>query len=110
VSSRARVAVLRLRARRLCELIQQRERLLALGAENGKRDGEAVGRKTEATQSDANVGTGNGIVVQNQSPVVQKDPVFRHMESIGKAETWRVGQGSDQADPIRADAFPEYDI
>jgi hypothetical protein len=75
--------------RRRAELIQQRERLLALEAENGKRDGEAVGRKTQATQSDANVGTANGIVAQNQSPDVQKDPLILKMESIGRAESWK---------------------
>jgi hypothetical protein len=108
------------------ELIEQRQRLLEAESQgkvievNGKRDGEAVGRKTAAavpvalpapgTQSDANVGAGDGIVVQNQSPVAQKDPLTRWRESVGKAESWIGGQDSDPADPIRADAFPEYDI
>jgi len=92
------VAVLRLRARRLCELIQQRERLVALEAGNCKHDGEAIGRKTEATipaplpaqetLSSANPGTGNGIVAQNPSPAAQQDPVYQRWESIGKARSW----------------------
>ena len=67
--------------RRRAELIQQRKRLLALEAGNGKRDGEAIRRKTEAaipaplpaqeTQSNASAGTGNGIVAQNQGPADQ---------------------------------------
>jgi hypothetical protein len=91
--------------KRRAELIQQRERLLEAESNgkvielNGKHDGEAVGRKTEAavpvtlsvqqTQSDASAGTGDGIVAEDQSPVVQKDPLILKMESIGRAETWR---------------------
>jgi hypothetical protein len=99
------------------QLIEQRQRLLE--AESQGKVIELNGHKTEAavtalpapeTHSDANVGAVDGIVAQNQSPAAQQDPIFQHMKSIGKAETWRGGQDSDQADPIRADAFPEYDI
>jgi hypothetical protein len=50
-------------------LIAQRERLLALEADNGHKAKAAVTTlPAPETQSDANVGTGNGIVTQNQSP------------------------------------------
>jgi hypothetical protein len=85
--------------RRRAELIQQRERLLALEAGNGKRDGEAIGRKKEAavplalpkqeTQSNASAGAGDGIVAQNQGPADQQDPVYQRWESIGKAASWK---------------------
>ena len=99
------------------QLIEQRQRLLE--AESEGKVIELNGHKAKAavtalpapeTHSDANVGAVDGIVAQNQSPAAQQDPIFQHMKSIGKAETWRGGQDSDQADPIRADAFPEYDI
>jgi hypothetical protein len=99
---------------RRAELIEQRQRLLEQEAT------QASGRKVEAavpaalpapeTQSDDNVGTANGTVAQDPRPVTQSDPVFQHMQSIGKAETWIGGQDRDPADSIRADAFPEYDI
>jgi hypothetical protein len=91
--------------KRRAELIQQRQRLLEAESQgkvievNGKRDGEAVGRKTAAaapvtlpapeTQSDASVGTENGTVAQDQSPTTPQDPISRHMQSIGRAETWK---------------------
>jgi hypothetical protein len=99
------------------ELIEQRQRLLE--AENQGKVIELNGHKAKAapaalpapeTQSNASVDTGKGIVAQDHPPVVQNDPVFQHMQSIGKAESWIGGQDSDPADPIRADAFPEYDI
>jgi hypothetical protein len=78
-------------------LIAQRQRLLEAGN----------GRKIEATvpialpaqerQSDANVGTGKGIVAQNQSPATKPDPVVLEMESIGNAASWKHGKGSDHA-------------
>jgi hypothetical protein len=96
------------------QLIEQRQRLLEQEAT------QASGREVEAavtaalpaaeTRSKANVGTGSGTMAQDPSPVTQPDPVWRHMQSIGKAETWIGGQDTDPADPIRADAFPEYDI
>jgi hypothetical protein len=97
---------------RRAELIQQRKRLLALEAGHERKIEAAVPVSIPAqqTQSNANTGAGDGIVAQDPSPVTQPDPVFQHMQSIGKAETWRGGQDSDQADPLRADAFPEYDI
>jgi hypothetical protein len=73
--------------KRRAELIQQRERLLALEARNGKHNDEAIGRKIETP--DASAGTGNGIVARDQSPVVQKDPLILKMESIGRAESWK---------------------
>jgi hypothetical protein len=100
--------------KRRTELIEQRQRLLEQEATqaSGRKVASAVPVALPApeTQSDANVGTVNGTVAQDQSPVTQPDPIFQHMKSIGKAETWIGGQDSDQADPIRADAFPEYDI
>jgi hypothetical protein len=42
----------------------------------------------QETQSDTSAGTENGIVARDQSPDVQPDPVFRHMQSIGRAESW----------------------
>jgi hypothetical protein len=75
------------------QLIEQRQRLLEQEATLASR------RKVEAaapailvaheTDSSANVGTGNGIVAQDQSPAVQQDTVFQHMQSVGRAETWR---------------------
>jgi hypothetical protein len=79
--------------RRRAELIEQRQRLLEQEAT------EASGREVKAavpaalpaqqTQSDANVGAGDGIVTRDQSPVVQKDPLILKMESIGRAESWK---------------------
>jgi hypothetical protein len=69
------------------QLIEQRQRLLEQEAT------QASGRKVEAavpaalpapeTQPEASEATGNGIVAKEQ------DPIFRHMQSIGKAETWK---------------------
>jgi hypothetical protein len=76
--------------RRRAELIEQRNRLLALEA--GKRKKEAavpLALPKRETQSSASAGTGNGIVAQDQSPAVQKDPLILKMESISKAATWR---------------------
>ena len=66
---------------------------------NGKRDGEAVGRKTAAaapvalpapeTPSDANVGAVDSTVAQDPTPVVQKDPLTQWRESVGTAASWR---------------------
>jgi hypothetical protein len=99
---------------RRAELIEQRQRLLEQEAtqDSGREVKAAVPAALPApeTQSDANVGTVNGTVAQDQSPVAQPDPVFQRFQSIGKAESWRAGQDSDQADPLQADAFPEYDI
>jgi hypothetical protein len=96
------------------QLIEQRQRLLEQEAT------QASGRKVEAavtaalpkpeTHSGANVGTASDTVAQDPRPVTEPDPVYRHMQSIGKAETWIGGQDRDPVDPIRADAFPEFDI
>ena len=92
------------------QLIEQRQRLLEQEAT------EASSREVEAAAPvalpvpNATAGTENGTVAQNRGPAVQQDPVTRWRESVGKAETWIGGQDSDPADPIRADAFPEYDI
>jgi hypothetical protein len=67
--------------KRRAELIQQRERLLALEAGNGKRDGKAIGRETQAAVT--------ALPAPDQSTVIQKDPLILKMESIAKAETWR---------------------
>lgn len=88
------------------ELIEQRQRLLE--AESQGKVIEVNGHEAKVTvtalpapetQSDANVGTVNGTVAQDQSPDVQLDPVYKHMAAIGRAETWIGGQDSDQADP-----------
>jgi hypothetical protein len=73
--------------RRRAELIQQRERLLA--GEAKVETVAPVALPAPETQSDASVGAANGIVAQNQSPVVQKDPLILKMESIGRAESWK---------------------
>ena len=73
------------------ELIEQRQRLLEAES-NGKVieiEGAApVTVPAPETRSDAKLDTGNGTVTQEQSPVVQPDPVFQHMQSIGNAESW----------------------
>jgi len=87
------------------ELIEQRQRLLEAESHgkvielNGKHDGEAIRRKTEAAapaalpapeaQSSANVGAVDGIVARDQSPPAKQDPVFQRWESIGKAASWK---------------------
>jgi hypothetical protein len=80
-------------AERRQQLIEQRQRLLEQEATQASgREVKAavpVTLPAEETQSSANVGTGNGIVAQDQSPDVQQDPISRHMESIRNAETWR---------------------
>jgi hypothetical protein len=90
-------------AERRRELIQQRQRLLE--AESQGKVIEVNGHETETaapvalpaqeTQSNASVDAGKGTVAQDQSPAVQPDPVFQHMESIGKAESWKTGKGSE---------------
>jgi hypothetical protein len=97
------------------QLIEQRQRLLEAESQgkvielNGHKTGAAV-PVTPETQPNASAGAGSGTVAQDQSPPAKQDPVSSWMESVGKAETWRGGQDSDHADPLRADAFPEYDI
>jgi hypothetical protein len=79
--------------RRRAELIEQRQRLLEQEATlASSREVEAAAPAAlpaQQTQSDASVGTGNGIVTQDQSPAAPQDPISRHMQSIGRAETWR---------------------
>jgi hypothetical protein len=80
-------------AERRHQLIEQRQRLLEQEAT------QASGREVETavpaalpkpeTQSNASAGTGNAIVAQEQSPVTPQDPISQHMQSIGRAETWR---------------------
>ena len=82
--------------KRRAELIAQRERLLE--AESQGKVIELNGHKAKAavttlpapeTQPEANAGTENGNVTHDQSPATPQDPISRHMESIGRAETWR---------------------
>ena len=96
--------------KRRAELIEQRQRLLEAEATgkvielNGKRDGEAVGRKTAAaapvaipepeTQPDANVSTENGTVAQEQDPTPKQDPLSQWRESIRTAATWKGNFGT----------------
>jgi hypothetical protein len=81
--------------RRRAELIQQRERLLALEADSGRKTEAAVPGTlpVQETQPNVNVGAGNGIVTQNPSPAAQQDPVFQRWESVGNAESWKTGKG-----------------
>jgi hypothetical protein len=83
--------------RRRTELIQQRERLLALEADSERKIETAlpVTPSQARNASNVDVGAGNGIVAQNQSPVAQKDPYLSVMESIGTAASWRAGKGSE---------------
>jgi hypothetical protein len=90
------------------QLIEQRQRLLEQESQgkvielNGKRDGEAVGRKTaaaasvilpaEETQPGANVGAGNDIVARNQRPTAKQDPLSQWRDSVGRAASWRSEQ------------------
>ncbi len=80
-------------AERRQQLIEQRQRLLEQEAT------QASGREVKAAvtsalpeqeiQSDANEGTGNGVVALDQSLAAQQDPVFQRWESVGKAESWK---------------------
>jgi hypothetical protein len=80
-------------AERRQQLIEQRQRLLEQEAT------QASGREVETavpaallapeTRSDASAGTGNGIVAQDQTPDTPQDPVFQHMQSVGRAKTWK---------------------
>jgi hypothetical protein len=89
--------------KRRAELIEQRQRMLEAESEgkvievNGHEAKAAVtaALPVEEAQSGANVGTGNGTVAQDQSPVAQPDPLFRHMQSIGRAESWQTGNGTE---------------
>jgi transposase len=93
------------------QLIEQRQRLLEQEA-RGKVI-ELNGHKTEAavpvtpeTQPNASAGAGSGIVAQDQSPAAQQDSVFRHMQSIGRAESWKTEKGSEQEN--HAGSFRPY--
>jgi hypothetical protein len=90
------------------QLIEQRQRLLEAEsqgkviADTVRQHQELNGHKAKATvparalpEPDASAGTENGIVARDQGPAAQKDPLILKMESIGRAESWRVGQGSD---------------
>ena len=95
------------------QLIEQRQRLLEAESNgkvielNGKRDGEAVGRKTAAapvvalpapeTQAGANVGTGSSTVVQSQRPAFKQDPLSQWRESIRTAATWKTNEPEHHA-------------
>jgi hypothetical protein len=88
--------------KRRAELIRQRERLLA--GEAKVETAVLVAIPVQEPQSNANAGA--SIVAQDPTPVAQPDPVFQHMQSIGKADTWRVGQDSDQEN--RGGSFGPY--
>ena len=79
--------------KRRADLIRQRERLLA--GEAKLETAAPVALPAQETQYDANAGSGKGIVVQDQSPAVQPDPVFQRWESVGTAASWRIGKGSE---------------
>ena len=73
------------------QLIEQRQRLLEQEAKvielNGHKAKAAV--PAALPEPDASAGTENGIVARDKPPVVQKDSVFQHMQSIGRAESWK---------------------
>ena len=75
------------------ELIAQRQRLLEQEATQASgrevKTAAPVALPKPETEPNANADTGDGIVAQDPPPVAQPDPVFQHMESIGRAETWR---------------------
>jgi hypothetical protein len=75
--------------KRRAELIRQRERLLA--GEPKVETAAPVALPAPETQPEASAATANGIVAQDQSPVAQ-DPTFRHMQSIGNAESWKTNE------------------
>ena len=89
------------------QLIEQRQRLLEAESERSDRGLPSHGRvieieaaapvtiPVEEAQSGANVGAADGIVGQHQSPVAPKDPVIQWMDSVGKAESWKTGKGSE---------------
>jgi hypothetical protein len=93
------------------QLIEQRQRLLEAEAKvielNGKRDGEAVGRKTAAAvavalpapeaHSDASVDTGKAIVARDQSPAPKQDPISQWRDSVGRAGTWKTSEPENHA-------------
>ena len=68
-------------------------------------DKSANGRTVEAAapatlpeqqaQSSEDVGARNGTVEQDQKPTVQQDPIFQRWESVGRADTWKTGKGSE---------------
>jgi hypothetical protein len=71
------------------KLIEQRERLLA--GEAKLETAAPVALPAPEMPSGANVGAVDSIVEQ-ASPVVQPDPVFQHMVSIGRAESWKTNE------------------
>jgi len=85
------------------QLIEQRQRLLE--AESQGKVIELNGHKAKAAvpvalpapeaQSNANVSARNGIVAENQSPAAQKDSLSQWRDSVGRAETWKTGKGSE---------------
>jgi hypothetical protein len=81
------------------QLIEQRQRLLEAESERSDRGLLSQGKVIEIepaapvtipvqeTQSNANVGTENGIVARYQSPA--QDPLSQWRDSVGRAATWR---------------------
>ena len=76
---------------RRTELIDQRQRLLA-----AEKPASAAPLPEQQTKSSEDVGARNGTVAQEQSPMSQHDPFYRHMQAIGKGESLRTGKGSEQ--------------
>ena len=73
--------------KRRAELIEQRQRLLE--QEAAVETAVPVTLPAPETQPDANVGTGNDIVARYPATVAQPDLAYQHMESIGRAESWK---------------------
>ncbi len=74
-------------AERRQQLIEQRQRLLEQEAEVETAVTAAL--PAEETQPNANVGAMDGIVAQDPTPVVQKDPLTKWREFVGTAASWR---------------------
>jgi Putative ATPase subunit of terminase (gpP-like) len=96
--------------KRRAELIEQRQRLLEQEATgkvielNGhKAKAAATALPAPETRSDANVGTGNGTAAQDPSPDVH----FQHMQSIGKAETWKTSEPENHGGGGSFGPYPE---
>lgn len=87
------------------QLIEQRQRLLEQETSgkvielNGHKAKAAapVTRPAPETQFNANAAAGNSTVPQDPTPVAQPDPVFQHMVSIGRAESWKTSEPENNA-------------
>jgi hypothetical protein len=72
------------------QLIEQRQRLLEAESQGKVIEIKAAVTALPApeTQPEASAAAANVIVARDPSPTTPQDPISRHMESIGRAETW----------------------